>query len=66
MFDVAKVGDTVVYCRRTFGLRPSEEWSEPTTVAAVQETHWGPIVTLENGLELDHQLHSMSTIYKSN
>lgn len=65
MFDPAHVGDTVRHCQRTFGLRPAEDWSEPTTVVSVETDYYGSTVTVEDGITLTSSINHMVVVRRA-
>lgn len=64
MFDTARVGDRVRYCKRTFGLRPSEEYGPLVEVVGVEQSYYGTTVVTDDGERLSSDMHHMVVIYR--
>jgi hypothetical protein len=66
MFDTAHVGDTVVYCEETHGLRPAEDWRAAAKVTKVERGHSSTRVTVDNGDEIVSGIHHLSVLHCAN
>lgn len=63
MFDTAHIGDSVIYCRETHGLRPAEDYGTPARVIAVERGYSTIRVTVDNGDVLIMGIHQMLVLH---